>query len=44
MAELQKIKDRIRDIASRRHNVKLTEIEWVVNQLNLNGFQNECSR
>ena len=38
MAELNKIKNRIRDIADRRHNVRLAEIEWVVRQLGLNGY------
>jgi hypothetical protein len=38
MAELKKIQERIREIAGRRKNVKLTDIEWVVKQLGLNGF------
>jgi hypothetical protein len=38
MAELEKIKQRIRELAARRNNVKLAEIEWVVNQLGRNGF------
>jgi hypothetical protein len=38
MADLQKIKERIRELAGRRHNVKLAEIEWVVNQLGSNGL------
>ncbi len=33
MADLEKIKGRIADIASRRRNVTLDEIEWVVTQL-----------
>jgi hypothetical protein len=39
MADLKKIKQRILEIGNRRNNVKLTEIEWVVNQLGLNGFE-----
>jgi hypothetical protein len=38
MAELKRIKQRICEIAGRRTNVKLTEIEWVVNQLALAGY------
>lgn len=33
MADERRIMDTIRDIADRRNNVTLEEIEWVVNQL-----------
>lgn len=33
MADPEKVKAKIRDIAGRRNNVTLDEIEWVVNQL-----------
>lgn len=33
MADINKIKNRIRDIALRPHNVDLSEVEWVVKQL-----------
>jgi hypothetical protein len=33
MADLETIKERIRDIAGRRRNVTFDEIQWVVNQL-----------
>ena len=38
MAELKKVKERIRELAGRRKNVTLSEIEWVVNQLGRNGY------
>ena len=38
MANLEKVRERIKEIAGRRRNVKFSEIEWVVNQLGLNGF------
>lgn len=38
MADLKKIKLRIRELAARRNSVKLSEIAWVVSQLGLNGF------
>ncbi|MEO7146100.1 MAG: hypothetical protein ABI165_21610 [Bryobacteraceae bacterium] len=38
MADLGKIGERISEIAGRRHNVTLDEIEWVVNQLARNGY------
>lgn len=38
MAEIEKIQERIRELAGRRKNVKLTEIAWVVSQLKQNGF------
>jgi hypothetical protein len=38
MADLKQIEERIRELAGRRRNVKLAEIEWVVNQLRLNGY------
>lgn len=39
MAELKQIKERIHDIAGRRRNVTLSEIEWVVNQLGRVGYE-----
>lgn len=39
MAEFKKIKERIRELANRKNNVRLTDIEWVVNNLALNGFE-----
>lgn len=33
MADPETIRERIRDIAQRRSNVSIEEIEWVVNQL-----------
>jgi len=33
MATLEKIRERIHEIAGRRNSVTLSEIEWVVNQL-----------
>ncbi len=38
MADLQQGRELIRELASRRRNVKLSEIAWVVNQLGSNGF------
>jgi hypothetical protein len=38
MAELNRVKERIRDLAGRRKNVRLAEIEWVVKQLGLCGY------
>jgi len=38
MAGLKQIKERIRELAGRRRNVRHSEIEWVVNQLRLNGY------
>jgi hypothetical protein len=38
MADLKRIEKRIRELAGRRRNVRLAEIEWVVNQLGLNGY------
>jgi hypothetical protein len=38
MADLTQIEKRIRELAGRRRNVQLKEIEWVVNQLRLNGY------
>lgn len=39
MAELQKIKERIRELAERKENVTLSEIEWVVNRLGEHGYR-----
>jgi hypothetical protein len=33
MADLETIKEKIRDISGRRRNVTFDEIQWVVNQL-----------
>jgi hypothetical protein len=38
MSDLKRIEKRIRELAGRRRNVKFSEIEWVVNQLRLNGY------
>ncbi len=39
MAELNRIKARIRELAVRRKNVRLVEIQSIVNQLALAGFE-----
>lgn len=39
MADIKKIKQRIRELAGKRKNVRLSDIEWVVNNLALNGFE-----
>jgi len=44
MDNLQRVRERIREIAGRRHNVKFSEIEWVFSQLKSNGFPNARSR
>jgi hypothetical protein len=38
MADIEKIKGRIAELAARRKNVSDSEIEWVTNQLKQNGF------
>jgi hypothetical protein len=38
MADLEKIKERIQDIAQRPRNVELSEIEWVANNLANCGY------
>jgi hypothetical protein len=38
MAELKKIKNSIAELASRRHNVTLQEIEWILKQLKQHGY------
>jgi hypothetical protein len=38
MADLKKTKDLIRELAGRRKNVRLPEIERVINGLKANGF------
>jgi len=38
MADVEKIQERIRELAGRRKNVKLTEIQWVISQLGQNGY------
>jgi hypothetical protein len=43
MAELKKIKARIQELAGRPRNVRLSEIEWVVKNLGLNGFQTRAA-
>jgi len=42
MAEVDKVKERIAELANRRKNVTLQEIEWVVKQLGINGFETSC--
>jgi hypothetical protein len=39
MAELDKIKRHIREIARRRQNVTLSEIKWVVDRLGEHGYR-----
>jgi hypothetical protein len=39
MAELKKIQDRIQEIARRKKNVRLSDIEWVVNHLAARGYE-----
>lgn len=39
MAELKKIKERIRELVERKENVMLSEIEWVVNHLKEHGYR-----
>jgi hypothetical protein len=41
MADLKKIKATIKEIAGRRANVTIQEIEWVVSQLKQNGYKTE---
>jgi hypothetical protein len=43
MADLKKIKEHIRELAHRKKNVRLSEIEWVVNNLALNGFESRTA-
>jgi hypothetical protein len=38
MAELGRVKEKIRELAGRRKNVTLSEIEWIVNQLGRSGY------
>jgi len=38
MATLEKVKEKISEIAGRRKNTTASEIEWVVNQLQQHGF------
>jgi hypothetical protein len=42
MGDLEKVRDRIREIAGRRKNVTADEIEWVVNQLGALGYSVRC--
>ena len=39
MASLEKVLEKIAQIAERRKNTTVSEIEWVVNQLHEHGFQ-----
>ncbi|MGB7761785.1 MAG: hypothetical protein WBL61_18275 [Bryobacteraceae bacterium] len=39
MADLNKIKERIRELAGRRGNVTLAEIKWVVDRLGELGYR-----
>jgi predicted RNA binding protein YcfA (HicA-like mRNA interferase family) len=39
MASIEQVKSRISEIAQRPTNVTLSEIEWVMNQLQQSGFQ-----
>ena len=38
MADISHIKEKIAEIAQRRKNVELSDIAWVVNQLEKNGY------
>lgn len=38
MAELGRLRERICELAGRRKNVTLAEIEWVMNQLDRSGY------
>jgi hypothetical protein len=38
MAELRKVRERIAEIAGRRKNVTIEEIEWIANQLKALGY------
>ncbi len=38
MADIKQIRERIKELAQRRKNVELSEIQWVVNQLESNGY------
>ena len=38
MAGLGQIRDRIREIAARRKNVRLEDMAWVANRLGPNGY------
>jgi len=42
MAELDQIRERIRDIAARKENVMLSEITWVVDRLKEHGYRTSC--
>lgn len=39
MADIKKIKERIKELAARRHNVTLAEIKWVVDHLDEIGYR-----
>lgn len=38
MADIKQVRARIEELAQRPKNVELSEIQWVVNQLRLNGY------
>ena len=38
MADIEKVIARIKELAERHKNVELSEIEWIVNQLGVNGY------
>lgn len=44
MADVERIKERIGEIAGRRKNVTLADIEWVANQLEINGYRVSCRK
>ncbi len=44
MADFSKIKERIGEIARKRKNVTLGDIEWVANQLEMNGYRVSCRK
>jgi len=44
MSSLEKVRERISQIAEQRNNTTASEIEWVVNQLSEHGFQVRAAR
>jgi hypothetical protein len=39
MADIKHVRARIAELAQRRKNVELSEIQWVVNNLGANGYE-----
>jgi hypothetical protein len=44
MAGLEHIRKKISEIAKRTKNVQLSEIQWVVDQLEKNGYRTACKK